>query len=326
MTFFFFLFLIIGLIYFSILLFITSGLFKIAAPNKNNRQYVSVIVAVRNEEKNIEYLLTALLEQTHPHDRFQVILVDDGSTDKTREIILAFQQANPNFSMELVQVTDRKKVKSPKKNALTKGIALAKHEILLLTDADCVPPPGWVAGISDFFTEKTDFVIGFSPYEIPSPRSIVHYFQAIDSLSLAALAAGSTGWNSPATCNGRNLAYRKSLFLQVDGFSSIDQFESGDDDLFLNVIKQNTDAKISYALAPGLIVPTKMLDSFEHFFYQRIRHASKGLHYGWKKTSIFSLLYLYNVGLFVGALIALFQNQLPWYGILLFIKWHKPTT
>ena len=175
--------------------------------------------------------------------------------------------------------------------------------------------------MSRYFAHDTDFVIGFSPYEIPLPKSIIHHFQAIDSLSLAALAAGSTGWNSPATCNGRNLAYRKSLFQKVDGFSSIDRFESGDDDLFLNVIKQKTDAKISYALVPDLIVPTKMLNSFQHFFYQRIRHASKGLHYGWKKTSLFTILYLYNVALFVGAPIALFQNQLLQYGFLLFLKW-----
>ena len=175
------------------------------------------------------------------------------------------------------------------------GVKHAAGEIILLTDADCVPPPGWISGMVQYFTPETGMVIGFSPNELPSLNTITAKLLALDSLSLAAVAAGTSGWGIPATCNGRNLAYRKIVFEEVGGFEKIKQFASGDDDLFLKLVLKETEWKIQYALNAELAVPTKTIKSFKQFFNQRLRHASKGLHYEWIKILVLFYVYFFNL-------------------------------
>ena len=282
-------------VYVLILLWIIAGMNRLFPQKQTNRPLVSVIVAARNEEKNIRDLMTALIRQDYPKERFEIIIVNDGSTDDTAASVKQFQTNNDNTQIQLLTTSNRAQVISPKKNAITLGVNHAAGEILLLTDADCIPPPGWVSGMARYFTPETGLVIGFSPNELPSLNSITNRLLALDSLSLAAVAAGTSGWGVPATCNGRNLAYRKKVFEQVGGFEKIKQFASGDDDLFLKLVLNNTDWKIQYALDAKLAVPTKTIKSFKQFFNQRLRHASKGFHYEWIKIIVLFYVYFFNL-------------------------------
>ncbi|MBN1997103.1 glycosyltransferase [candidate division KSB1 bacterium] len=259
---------------------------------------VSVVVAARNEQDNILPLLQALADQTYPAEKYKVIIVDDMSEDKTVLNVQTFLEKNKTINIKLIQTTTRN-VQSPKKQALELGIQHADGEILLLTDADCVPPTGWIGGMVSRFTPDVGLVAGYSPYEIPKPDGFFSWLLALDTLSLASVAAGSSGWGKMATCNGRNLAYRKKVFRQVDGFSNIRQFISGDDDLLLQQIHKHTDWKTCYVIDPATVVPTLRLKSFKQFFHQRIRHASKGLVYTKKKIIFLSAIYLFNLLLFL---------------------------
>lgn len=305
-----FILLLLTLFYVLAVLWMFIGLFRIPKGKNSSQPGVSVVVAARNESENIDLLLTALTAQTYPADKYEIILVDDESTDDTAERVRQYQNSHRNI--RLLRTQNRAQVVSPKKAALHLGITHARGEIILLTDADCVPPPKWIAGMVRYFEPDVGMVIGFSPYELPDLRKIRHRLFALDSLALAAVAAGTCGWGRPATCSGRNLAYRKKVFQQVDGFSRIRQFVSGDDDLFLHLVATETDWKIRYAYEPALVVPTKILASLAHFFHQRIRHASKGFHYGWKETSILAGLYLYNVLLFITVPLALLYPITFW--------------
>lgn len=292
------------------ILWIAVGIKRLPRDRHPQQPPVSVVIAARNEAENITALLDALEQQNYPADKFEIILVDDDSTDNTALLIQQFQQRSKH-KIHLLTTTNRAVVASPKKNALSLGIARARGEIILLTDADCAPPPGWISGMAACFTPQTGMVIGYSSYELPASRSIAAKLLALDALSLAAVAAGTTGWRIPATCNGRNLAYRKSVFEQVGGFEKIKQFASGDDDLFLKLVLQFTDWEIRYALDHELVVPTGMLKNLRQFINQRTRHASKGFHYEPLKIAGLFTLYFFNVLIVFGLVFMANMQYIP---------------
>ena len=160
-------------------------------------------------------------------------------------------------------------------------------------------------------------IIGFSPAERPRVQRLADYWLAIDSLALAAVAAGTSGWGYPATCNGRNLAYRKKVYNEVGGFTSINHFVSGDDDLMLKLVQQ-TEWSIRYAYDAEMAVPTQGAKNAKQFTHQRLRHASKGFFYEYKKIIALVLVYLYNVLLFLSVPFAML-SWISWTVPLLFL-------
>lgn len=324
------------ILYIVALLFIVQGLRRLKPPPTSAEQpFISVLIAARNEAAHITPLLEALDRQEYPRDRYEIVIIDDASNDTTVEQILAWQCSHPGSPLRLIHSQGREQVISPKKHALAQGIAAARGEILLFTDADCLPLPTWISALQACFTPEVGMVIGYSPYEIPPPRSLGERFLALESLSLAALAAATSGWRRPATCSGRNLGYRKTVWTEVDGFAPIAGFISGDDDLFLKLVLERTRWQVHYALTPEAIVPTRLLTSGRAFFRQRLRHASKGFHYGIKMTSVLALAWLFNLLLLAGAIQSLCQSPvdprpwLAWAGksaaeLLLLVHFAKP--
>ncbi len=282
--------LLLTLGYAAAVLFIRAGLKRLPQQRSDDRPFVSVVTAARNEEENLPTLLDALLRQDYPRELCEFIIVDDQSEDATAEKVTERRDER----LRLLRSVGREKAPSPKKNAIEIGIRNARGEIILVTDADCVPPPNWVSGMARFFTPETGMVIGFSPCELPRLSGFTDRLLALDSLALAAVAAGTCGWNAAATCNGRNLAYRKRTFEEVGGFAKINRHLSGDDDLLLGLV-QKTAWKIRYADDPSLIVPTRRVESLGRFIRQRLRHASKGFSYGPVKTGALMVVYLYHL-------------------------------
>ncbi len=282
------------LFYLFALLWIYIGLSRLSDEKSLEKPRVSIVVAARNEEENIPDLLTALLSQQYPGNLYEIIIVDDKSKDRTFSLVQSVQDKR----IRLLRTEDRDNHASPKKVALDYGIQHAEGDIILLTDADCRPPATWIATMVQHFTPETGVVIGFSPYELPKLKSMTDYMFALESMSLAAVTAGSTGWGYPATCSGRNLAYRKSVYHQVDGFEHIKHILSGDDDLFLK-LAQKTQWKIRYAFQPASVVPTFRLKNVHEFVRQRLRHASKSFHYDVSKIAALSAVYAFNLLIFV---------------------------
>lgn len=323
-------------LYMTALLFILQGFRRLKPPSASmGRPFISVLIAARNEAAHITPLLEALDRQDYPRDRHEILIIDDDSSDTTVKEIDRWQRAHPGSPLRLIHSQGRDQVISPKKHALAQGIAAARGEILLFTDADCLPLSTWISALQGFFTPEVGMVIGYSPYEIPPPRSLLERFLALESLSLAALAAATSGWKRPATCTGRNLAYRKTVWKEVDGFTAIAGFISGDDDLFLKQVLERTRWQVTYALTPEAIVPTRLLTNSRAFFRQRLRHASKGFHYGPKMTTLLALAWLYNLLLVAGTIQSLCQSPMdprPWMAwagksmaeLLLLIRFAQP--
>ena len=142
-------FIVISFLYFLFIILLAAGLLSLKKHQSTSLHSVSIIVPARNEEKRIEECLQHLLKQNHPD--YEIIVINDRSEDKTRNIIKTYSDSYDN-----VHLIDIKEVPcgfSPKKFAITKGIETAKGEIILTTDADCRPPETWASAIASHFDE-----------------------------------------------------------------------------------------------------------------------------------------------------------------------------
>ncbi len=233
---------------------------------------VSVIVCAHDEEANLRELIPQLLAQDY--DAFEVVVVNDRSNDGTYDFLLEQTKIDPRLKMVNV---DRLPVHvNGKKFALTLGIKAAAHEWILLTDADCRPvSKQWIASMSSHFSEHSDFVLGFSPY-LHTP-GFLNKFIRFESL-VTAIQYFSFAWlGNPYMGVGRNLAYRKSFFMQNKGFNTFLNVTGGDDDLFVN--RHAKGNKTFAELRPEshmVSIPEKSLRSF---YRQKVRHLSVGKRY-----------------------------------------------
>jgi cellulose synthase/poly-beta-1,6-N-acetylglucosamine synthase-like glycosyltransferase len=264
--------------------------------------FVSVIVAARNEERTIGLLLDCLSQQTYIHH--ELIIINDRSTDNTAAIIADLQKKNP--AIKRIDITTIPSDMPAKKNALRAGIKASKGEILCFTDADCFPPPTWLKELVLQFEPEVGFVAGYSPYPIPSGKTITNgilkkmffKFIAYEEFRAAIWSSGAIGWNLGWLCTGRNLAYRRKVYDEVGGFAKIKQSISGDDDLFLQLVRKQTDWEIRYVKTRESFVPTVPPADFRSFVEQRKRHFSASKVFTFPMMLFFFFYHLANFLLF----------------------------
>lgn len=269
---------------------------------------ISIIIPARNEEENIGKLLASIEKQAYPNQRFEVIVVDDHSTDNTAVIVNSFSFA------KLIKL-EPDNINSYKKKAIETGINEAKGDLIVTTDADCVVKENWLKTIAAF-KEKTRAVFIASPVMMEYNSGVLQTFGALDFLVLQGITAASVHKRIHNMCNGANLAYEKKAFLDVNGFTGIDHIASGDDMLLMQKMAQQFPGKISYLLSKDAIVTTQATKSWKEFFSQRIRWASKATNY--TDLKIFSALFL--VYFFNCCLLALFITgfwiRYIWWGLV----------
>ena len=269
---------------------------------------ISVIVPARNEEENIGKLLSSLEKQTYPSNLFEVIVVDDHSTDNTVTVV------NSHSFARLIRL-QFENINSYKKKALEIGITAASGDLIVTTDADCIVPGNWLKTIASF-KEKTTAGFIAAPVVLENESNLLQTFQTLDFLVLQGITAASVQKRFHNMCNGANLAYERKAFFEVNGFTGIDHIASGDDMLLMQKIAQRFPAKVFYLLSKDAIVSTRAAKTWKEFFGQRIRWASKATDYN--DIKIFSTLFL--VYFFNCALLALFISGfwMPslWLGLL----------
>jgi len=233
---------------------------------------VSVIICAQNENSNLQRLLPKILDQSYPE--YEVIVVDDGSTDDTRYTLQDFQQRFPR--LRSIELSEQVKNKQGKKFALMMGIKGAKYDRLLLTDADCEPSSNrWIELMQDRFSEKKTIVLGYSPYRrrLSFLNSLIRYETLITATNYLSFALA----NIPYMGVGRNLAYDKKLFFESKGFSSHIHIMSGDDDLFINKVANAVNTAIE--IHPDSFIWSEPKKTPGEFFRQKMRHMSVGRYY-----------------------------------------------
>lgn len=276
----------------------------------------SVVVAARNEAARLPALLAALDRQTHRgpdgEPRFEVVVVDDRSTDTTEAVVRRQQdrwQAHGGPALRLVTVAEGDPEAAglpPKKHALTVGIQGAVHARLALTDADCQPPPEWLATLARHAAadaplggEAADhraLLVGYSPMR--KAPGMLNRFARFETLQTALLAAAGVGWGRPWQGVGRNLSYPAVLLDRVGGFAGASL--SGDDDLLVQAAAR-VGWPVRYVLDPASFVPTDAPATWRAFWRQKRRHASAGAHYASGVLVGLGALRLSSLALWLGA-------------------------
>jgi Glycosyltransferases, probably involved in cell wall biogenesis len=233
---------------------------------------VSIIICAHDEEKNLKELIPQLLSQDYPD--FEVIVVEDRSNDGTFDYLLHATKEFPKLKM--VRVTHKPEHIHGKKFALTLGIKAAQFDWVLLTDADCRPTGDqWIKEMMGNRDEKTEIILGFSPYEkIPG---LLNSFIRFESFLTGIQFMGLALLGKPYMGVGRNLAYKRSLFLNNKGFNAHLGVTGGDDDLFVNQHTTINNTAVSMGSASVTISQPKK--TWKEFFVQKLRHLSAGKRY-----------------------------------------------
>jgi cellulose synthase/poly-beta-1,6-N-acetylglucosamine synthase-like glycosyltransferase len=263
------------------------GLGHLSKPAVASPLFVSVIIAARNEDSTIERCLESLLDQDYPLDAYEIIVVDDHSTDTTFDIVTSMTNARPTGKISAISL--RGGAASGKPQAISRGIQNARGEIILCTDADCVAPRQWIRSMMACFEPSVAFVAG-PVLELPS-SSIFSRLQSLEFLGLITTAAGLIGTGTPIICNGANVAYRKSAFLHVSGYGGQDS--SCDDETLMQRIVTRNIGRVVFNGDPEATVVTSSPNSFREFWHQRTRWAAKRGRYE-NAMILFRLVLLYS--------------------------------
>lgn len=276
--------------------------------------FVSIVIAAHNASESLQKLVPALLQQNYPW--FEVIVVDDRSSDDTYDVFI--HESKQNEKLKFLSIESTPNHINEKKYALTLGIKAAKADIILLTDADCIPAhANWILHmVQPFSNEKIIFSLGYSPYQVK--KSILNAFIRYETLLTAFTYLGLALIGKPYMAVGRNMAYRKSFFLSKNGFGKFQSVLGGDDDLFVNQFahKHNT----GIVMQPEALVYSEPKKSFHSYFIQKTRHLSAGRHYRLTDKIILGALLLLKVvfyGTFLLAASLAFKPYVVFSGFLI---------
>jgi cellulose synthase/poly-beta-1,6-N-acetylglucosamine synthase-like glycosyltransferase len=260
----------------------------------------SIIIPARNEADNIDRFLPTILEQDYPIELFEVIVINDHSTDDTDLRVQTLQKKYSN--LHLIQLSEHLEdlvTKAYKKKAIEIAIAQCNGNWIITTDADCKAGTEWLLQYDAFIQLKQPVLVA-APVMFINTGSFLSIFQVLDFMSLQGITAAAVSAGSHAMCNGANLAYLKSAFYEVDQFKGIDHIASGDDMLLMQKMKQRFPGKLGYLYQQKAIIQTEAMPDWKSFLNQRIRWASKADRYEDKRIFLVLLLvYLFNLSLLV---------------------------
>ncbi len=258
--------------------------------------FVSVVVAARDEEEAVEACLRALLENDYPAGRFEVLLVDDFSTDATPRIVRRLQRAYAGvlageaagddapegdaFTLPLRLLPMREVAEASaghKQAALAHGIRQARGQILLTTDADCAVGPRWLRSMVNRFDEETAFVAG--PVRYRPGKTLFGRMQALEFMALVAFGAGAIGAGRPNICNSANVAYGREAYARYGRPAHKGSPHPADDELLLQRLAEAPEWRVRFCADPDALVEAEPVHGIRAFLAQRTRWSSMSARY-----------------------------------------------
>ncbi len=232
----------------------------------------SIIIPFRNEEANLINLLKTIEALKYPLANFEILLIDDASTDTSVSILKKHLTSNKNVRI----LNNQRFSNSPKKDAIQVGIKASKFKWILTTDADCELPENWLHAYNSCIHQKQSlFVAG--PIKLKASKKRVQQYQKLDTLSLLASTMGSFGIQQPMMCNAANMGFEKQTYLQLQNTHT--HIASGDDVFTLENFFKTTPSKVHYLNTIDAVVSTYAETSWKAVLQQRVRWAAKSTHY-----------------------------------------------
>lgn len=226
---------------------------------------VSVIVCAKNEAEKVKQFVPILATQDYPD--YEIVLIDDASSDETLDIFEAFEKQYSNI--RLVKVENNEAFWGNKKFALTMGIKAARKEYLLFTDADCYPTSkDWITNMSSQFTMSKTIILGYGAYE-KIKKSFLNKIIRFDAMLTATQYFSWAKAGMPFSGEGRNLAYKKEEFFKVNGYIDHMNIRTGEDALFINQAATKKNTAVCYN--PESFTYSEPKHSFKDWFTQKRR-------------------------------------------------------
>ncbi|OGS74192.1 MAG: hypothetical protein A3F91_03825 [Flavobacteria bacterium RIFCSPLOWO2_12_FULL_35_11] len=311
--------LVISLLYLSLIVAFIIGMNKsVIVKNKKivPKNKFSIIIPFRNETHNLPNLLNSLSALNYPTELFEILLVDDDSQDDFKLIIEEFTKQNQHLNLKLVQ--NVRKTNSPKKDAINTAIDVSKFEWIITTDADCIVPKLWLQLFNEFIEAEKPIFIS-APVKFGTQNSFLFHFQNLNFISLMGSTIGGFEIVKPFMCNGANLCYLKSAFLELNGFENNTNIASGDDIFLMEKMLKAYPKKVKFLKSDENIVETNTENTWKLFINQQLRWASKSASY----TSLFAkfvgiVVFLENLMVLVLGIYILLFTEFWIYFMLIF--------
>lgn len=304
--------LVILLVYVALILQLILGFGKVKTFETTQltpKTAFTIVVPFRNEEKNLGKLLNSISKLNYPISLIQIVMVDDFSTDNSERIYNQWRMNHEAVDTTLLENLPLSN--SPKKDALTRAIPIAKHDWIVTTDADCLVNKNWLLTLDNYIqTNNPEMIVGAVMYK--AKNNWFHHFQQLDLISLQGTTIGSFGNGKPFMCNGANFAYTKKFFNEIGGFGGISDKASGDDVLLLQKAVNANLGKVHYLKNNDVIVKTKPENDLFKLFMQRVRWAGKTSGYKSSYAKMLAVIVLLmNLSLVAGCSLLLY-GKLDW--------------
>ena len=250
-------------------LFSRLAFFKKKKYDNSSPKYepVSVIVCAKDAYEYLVDLVPRILSQDYPD--FELVIVNDCSTDETTDYLKVLTDQRPDINV--VSLTQSLNFFHGKKFPLSMGIKSAKHDLLLLTDADCLPENDqWIKGMVSAYKNGTEVVLGYSPYF--TRKGLLNKLIRFDTLYTGIQYLSMALAKRPYMGVGRNLSYRRELFYKNKGFTSHYTIPSGDDDIFISQVANAKNTRIF--IDPKCRMESEPKHTFGSWIRQKRRHYS----------------------------------------------------
>lgn len=267
--------------------------------------FVSIVIPVRNESENIKDCLDSIFAQTYPSALFEVIVIDDYSTDITLRLAREFNRNNL-LVLDLQQYLARQGEYFPnKKKAIALGVKNARGELVLTTDGDCVVNKDWLKAMVQYYTTHS-FKLITGPVLIKPAKNPLAWFQQLDVMNMVGIAGATICNNAPTMCNGANLMYSREVFYAVDGFKGNHDVPTGDDIFLMQKINSKYPGSIGFVRNFEACVFTKPEKNLASLVAQRVRWVSKSRRFNDIKPALtLAFAYLFNLFVIIAAINAL---------------------
>jgi cellulose synthase/poly-beta-1,6-N-acetylglucosamine synthase-like glycosyltransferase len=293
--------------YFILIAFFFVGLLAIIYRTKKsdtiakstNLNTFSIVIAARNEEHFIGKCLTSITNQNFDKTKFEIIVINDHSSDKTLEIVNQFKiesrKSGTAFNISIIDLADFENINN-KKQAITKGINDAIFDYIILTDADCVRGNLWLQSINDFINISASKLV-YAPVEFKA-KNIFEKLQALEFAGLVGVGAAAMELKNPNMCSAANLIFEKQVFFEVNGYTDNEHIMTGDDEFLMHKIFKKYPNQVKFLFDKNAIVETGANGTLAQLTEQRKRWVSKSTKYENRYiTLILVMAYFYNVSM-----------------------------
>jgi len=254
------------------------GTYRLIFTRAEKLAKISILVALRNEERTIDACVKSLLNLDYPNELFEIVLINDRSTDQTPHIIEDLKKRSPLiWTLHIHRAIPGL---SGKANAIAQGMELATGDIILVTDGDCRVPPGWAKAHAAYYENDVGLVAGFTLLDEKHDRTpLFGKIQSLDWAYLLSIGSGAIGLGKPLSVLGNNFSFRRQAYEAVGGYRNMG-FTIIEDFALMKTLLQKTSWRVLYPIDADMVVYSHPMPSLKKFYHQRKRWSAGGKEVG----------------------------------------------